>query len=198
MRNSPRTVSPGWVIVARLLLSLVLAAVGPLTVASDEHTGEEPGHTSHEAHLPKGLHEVLIFGGATDDRGEWADTWGAEYGYGFMDNYTVGVFFDRAEGQLRSSVVGLALWANVAKGFSVMFGPALEFLDEAHEEEGDHGSHAEEGSKRQFLARIGVGYSVHVGKRYTLMPVVHADFVEKRVIWVTGLNFGIRFGKTVH
>jgi hypothetical protein len=30
------------------------------------------------------------------------------------------------------------------------------------------------------------------------MPVVHADFVDKKVVWVTGLNFGVRFGKQQH
>jgi hypothetical protein len=198
MTNLPRTVSTGRVILARVLLTIVFAAIGPLAVASDEHPGEEAGQASRGEHSSKGLHEVLIFGGATDDRGEWATTWGAEYGYSFMDNYAVGVFIDRAEGQLRSSVVGMAFWARVVKGFGVMFGPGVEYLDEAHVEDGEDGSHGEEGSNRHFLARFGVGYSFHVGKRYTLMPVVHADFVDKRVIWVTGLNFGIRFGKKVH
>ena len=99
---------------------------------------------------------------------------------------------------MRSTVVGVAFWANVAEGFSVMIGPALEFRDESHDEEGGHGAPSEEASERKFLARIGVGYSFHFGKRYTLMPVVHADFVDKNVVWVTGLNIGFRFGKTVH
>jgi hypothetical protein len=181
-----------------MLLLVVLAAIGPSVAASDEHSDGTAGETSHQTHIPKGLHEVMIFVGATDDRGTWAETWGAEYGYGFMDNYSVGVFFDRADGDLRTTVAGLAFWANVTKGFSVMFGPGVEYLDEAHGEEGEHGSHDEEGSKRKFLARLGVGYSFHVGKRYTLLPVVHADFVDGSVVWVTGVNLGFRFGKTLH
>ena len=198
MKNPSRTVSSYKVTAIPMALLIALVAIGPSAVASDEHAGEEPGHASTGEHRSKGVHEVLIFGGATDDRGEWAGTLGAEYGYSFMDGYAVGAFFDHAGGQLRSSVVGLAFWARVSKGFGVMFGPAVEFLEEAHGEEGDHGTHAEEGPKRHFVARFGVGYAVHVGKRYTLMPVVHADFVDKHVVWVTGLNFGIRFGKKMH
>ena len=198
MTNSSRTVSRGRVIVPRMLLLIVLAAIGPSVAASDEHSDETTGGTSHETQLPKGLHEVMIFVGSTDDRGTWAETLGAEYGYGFMDNYSVGVFFDRAAGDIRSTVVGLSCWANVVKGFVVMFGPGVEYLDEAHAEEGDHGTDGEEGSKRSFLARFGVGYSFHFGKRYTILPVVHADFVEGKVVWVTGVNVGFRFGKTVH
>ena len=198
MTNPSRTVSQGMGIVTRMLLLIVLAAIGPSVAASDEHSDGTTEGTSHETHLPKGLHEVLIFAGATDDRGTWAETWGAEYGYGFMDNYSVSVFFDRAAGDIRSTVAGLAFWANVVKGVVVMFGPGVEYLDEAHAEEGDHGTDGEEGSKRNFLARFGVGYSFHLGKRYTILPVVHADFVEGKVIWVTGVNFGFRFGKTVH
>ena len=198
MTNSSRTVSRGRVIVPRMLLLIVLAAIGPSVAASDEHSDETTGGTSHETQLPKGLHEVMIFVGSTDDRGTWAETLGAEYGYGFMDNYSVGVFFDRAAGDIRSTVVGLACWANLVKGFVVMFGPGVEYLDEAHAEEGDHGTDGEEGSKRSFLARFGVGYSFHFGKRYTILPVVHADFVEGKVVWVTGVNVGFRFGKTVH
>jgi hypothetical protein len=198
MTDSFRTVSQGRVIATRILLLIVLAAIGPSVAATDEHSDGAAGETSHETHLPKGLHEVMIFAGATDDRGTWAETWGAEYGYGFMDNYTVGAFVDRAGGDVRATVVGLAFWANVVKGFVVMFGPGVEYLDEAHSEEGDHGAEGEEGSERNFLARFGVGYSFHVGKRYTVLPVVHADFVEGNVVWVTGVNFGFRFGKTVH
>lgn len=195
MSSSSRIVSPCTVIVVRLLLSILLAAVAPLAVASDEQAGHEPDQASHGRHYTKGMHEVVIFVGATDDRGEWVETFGAEYLYSFMDNYAVGAFLDRAGGELRSSVLGVAFWARVVKGFGVMFGPGIEYLDEAHTEDGGHDTQGEEASKRQFLARFGVGYSFHVGKRYSLMPVVHADFVDGKVVWVTGLNFGIRFGK---
>jgi hypothetical protein len=192
MTNTSRSVSLVRFIVPRMLLLIAVAAIGPFVAASDEHAGEQPGQAVHAEHSTKGLHEVMIFVGATDDRGTWADTWGAEYGYSFMDRYAAGVFFDRAGGDVRSSVVGLAFWANLTKGLYVMFGPGMEYLDEAHAEEGADG---EEGSKRNFLARLGVGYTFHVGKRYSILPVVHADFVDEHVIWVTGVNFGVRFGK---
>lgn len=198
MTSLSRTSFLGTLILTRVLLLIVFAAVGPWVVASDEHADEQPGQASHERHSTKGLHEVLIFFGATDDRGTWADTWGAEYGYSFMDGYAAGVFFDRAEGDVRSSVVGLAFWARLVKGLGLMFGPGVEYLDEAHVEEGDEGAHGEEGSKRHFLARVGLGYSFHVGKRYTIFPVVHADFVDQHIVWVTGVNFGVRFGKKMH
>ena len=140
--------------------------------------------------LAQGSGGLTVF--VTDDRGEWAETLGAEYLYSFMDDYAVGVFLDHAGGELRSSVLGVAFWARLVKGLGVMFGPGIEYLEEAHAEDGGHG---EAGSERQFLARFGAGYSFHVGKRYSLMPVVHADFVDGKVVWVTGLNFGIRFGK---
>jgi len=195
MTDSSRIVSAGSLIVSRLLILIVLAVLGPIAIASDEHAGDEPWVATHGKHDMKGTHEVAIFVGATDDRREWASTWGAEYGYFFMNDYSVGVFLDRAQGDLRSSVVGLAFWARVTKGLMLMFGPGVEYLDEAHGEDGDHG---EEASKRHFLARIGVGYSFHVGKQFTILPVIHADFVDEHVVWVTGVNFGIRFGKKAH
>jgi hypothetical protein len=198
MKNPHRTTFRGGVILTRMLFLILFVAAGPWVGASEEHAEAETGQASHDAHGTKGLHEVMIFLGATDDRGEWANTWGAEYGYSFMDNYAAGVFLDRAEGQLRSSVVGLAFWAHVVKGLGLMFGPGVEFLDEAQAEEAGDESQGEEGSKRQFLARVGLGYSFHVGERYVIFPVVHADFVEEHIVWVTGVNFGIRFGKKAH
>ena len=190
MTDSFRTPSSSSRIATRLLILIVLAVLGPIAIASDE-----PSSATHGERDMKGTHEVAVFVGATDDRREWAPTWGAEYGYFFMNDYSVGVFLDRAQGDLRSSVVGLAFWAHLAKGWMLMFGPGVEFLDEAHGEDGGHG---EEASKRHFLARIGVGYAFHIGKRYTILPVVHADFVDEHVVWVTGANFGIRFGKKAH
>ena len=83
----------------------------------------------------------------------------------------------------------------MVKGLVVNFGPALEFLDEPHSENGDHG---DGGSEREFLARTGIGYAFHVGKRYSVVPTLYADFVDEHVIFVGGVNFGVRFGKKVH
>jgi hypothetical protein len=182
---------------AAIVLTLSVVAFGPATVASEEAGSTHAESASHGGHQPQGRHELLLFLGATDDRGDWAETWGAEYGYRFMDGYYVGAFVDRAQGDIRATVVGAAFWARVVRGFMFMFGPGIEFLDEAHEEQGEHATEGGEASKRHFLARVGTGYAFHVGK-YAIMPVVHADFVDGNIVWVSGVNLGLSFGGKKH
>ena len=198
MNESVRALKRAGALTAASVLTFAVIALGPATVASEE---ADPSHTetsSHGAHQSQGRHELLLFVGATDDRGDWAGTWGAEYGYRFMDHYYVGAFVDRAQGDIRATVVGAAFWARVVRGFGFMFGPGIEFLDEAHEEQGEHAAEGGEASKRHFLARVGTGYAFHVGKRYTILPVVHADFVDGNIVWVSGVSFGLSLGGTKH
>jgi hypothetical protein len=198
MNRSNRTSSAGRLRAVRLLLVIVLATVGPIAAASDEHGGEQTAEATHGKHSSKGMHELALFLGTADDRGEWADAWGAEYGYSFMDNYVVGAFLERAEGNLRTSVVGVSFWARVVGSLGATFGTGVEFLDEAHGTEGEGEAQGEGDSKRHFFARTGLAYTVHLGKRYFILPVINADFVDEHIVMVGGVSFGIQFGKKAH
>ena len=47
--------------------------------------------------------------------------------------------------------------------------------------------------RRSFVFRIGVGYDIHIGESFGIMPAINLDFVNNEEVWVYGLNFTYGF-----
>jgi hypothetical protein len=145
---------------------LIVVLVGGVATASEERG-----------------HEVAVFVGVTDDRGEYA--------YLFTERMAVGAFFDKAEGDLRATVLGGLFYFHPTRRVVLVVGPGVEWLDPPASD-GAHGSeHAE--SETEFLIRVGALYDFPLSKRVALLPAIYADFVNSEVIWVGGIELVYRF-----
>jgi len=102
----------------------------------------------------------------------------------------VGAFVDYAGGELRNAVLAPM----------VVFWPGLGNLQllaaagvESHQgrDGGGHQKSGESGGTDKdatyFLVRLGIGYDIHLGESFGLVPNLNLDFVNNEKVWVYGL-----------
>ena len=159
-------------------------------VAEDAETVEHEGeHSSH--HVRDFKNEVAVFLGGTDEPGHGTElTWGLDYKRRIAERWAVGVFFDYAGGELRNAVLApmVAFWPGLGK-LQLLAGAGVEFHRGSdgggHQKSGEGGGTDEDAT--YFLLRLGVGYDIHLGESFGLVPVVNLDFVNNERVWVYGL-----------
>jgi hypothetical protein len=153
-----------------------------------EHEGE---HSSH--HVRDFKNEVAVFLGGTDEHGHGTElTWGLDYKRRIAYRWAVGVLFDYAGGELRNAVLApmVAFWPGVGK-LQLLAAAGVEShqgRDGGGHQKSDEGGGTDEDAT-YFLFRLGIGYDIHLGESFGLVPVVNLDFVNNEKVWVYGLAF---------
>ncbi len=157
-----------------------------------EH-GEEDGHSegSSTHHGRDHMNEVAVFLGATKESGHDTEfTWGLDYKRRIADRWAVGLIFDDAGGDLRNSIIApsISYWPGLGN-LQLLGAAGVEYHNgrssDGHEK-ADHGDEADE-DETYFLVRLGVGYDIHLGESFGLVPQVNLDFVNHEEVWVYGV-----------
>lgn len=85
----------------------------------------------------------------------------------------------------------------VWEGIDLFAGPGVEFAEEEEEDGEDHDDGEEGGDSdawdATFLIRVGVGYAIELGERYSFSPSVAVDFIGRERAFVYGADFSIKF-----
>jgi hypothetical protein len=151
-----------------------------------EHEGEQSSHHSR-AHL----NEVAVFLGGTDEPGHDTEfTWGLDYKRRIAERWAVGALFDYAGGGQRNSVVApmVAFWPGLGN-LQLLAAAGVEFHQGGdgggHQKSGEGGGTDEDAT--YFLFRLGIGYDIHLGGSFGLVPNLNVDFVNNEKVWVYGL-----------
>jgi hypothetical protein len=188
------------------MLVTALAAAPAVVGADDEGHGStesEPGVAirGHDHEIEHGRahnNELALFLGATDEHGHDAEfTWGADYKRRVAERWAVGVLFDYAGGELRNYVVApmVAYWPGLGN-LQLLAAPGIEYHDGRGGDaqlEADPGHHDIDEDHTYFLFRLGLGYDIHLGERFGVVPNVNLDFVNGEEVWVYGLAFTYGF-----
>ena len=188
------------------LLMLALVAVQAVAVENDdeqdarkaehgdpaEHAAKDEHEGEHSSHHPRDFrNEVAIFVGGTDEHGHGTElTWGLDYKRRVAERWAVGVLFDYAGGELRNAVLApmVAFWPGLGN-IQLLAAAGVEF-HQGRDGGGDQKSGEGGGSDNDatyFLFRLGIGYDIHLGESFGLVPVVNLDFVNNEKVWVYGL-----------
>ena len=102
----------------------------------------------------------------------------------------MGVLFDYAGGELRNAVLApmVAFWPGLGN-LQLMAAVGVESHQGrdggGHQKSGEGGGTDEDAT--YFLVRLGVGYDIHLGESFGLVPSVNLDFVNNEEVWVYGL-----------
>lgn len=151
-----------------------------------EHEGEDSSH-----HLRDHLNEVAVFLGGTDEQGHDTEfTWGLDYKRRIAERWAVGALFDYAGGGLRDAVVApmVVFWPGLGN-LQLLAAAGVEFHQGrdggGHQKSGEGGGSDEDAT--YFLFRLGIGYDIHLGESFGLVPTVNLDFVNNEEVWVYGL-----------
>ena len=102
----------------------------------------------------------------------------------------MGVLFDYAGGELRNAVLAplVAFWPGLGN-LQLLAAAGVEFHQGrgggGHQKSGEGGGTDKDAT--YFLVRLGVGYDIHLGERFGLIPTVMLDFVNNEEVWVYGL-----------
>ena len=159
-------------------------------VAEDAETVKHEGeHSSH--HVRDFKNEVAVFLGATDEPGHGTElTWGLDYKRRIAERWAVGVLFDYAGGEQRNAVLApmVAYWPGLGN-LQLMAAAGVEFHQgrdgDGHQKSGEDGGSNEDAT--YFLFRLGIGYDIHLGESFGLVPNLNLDFVNNEKVWVYGL-----------
>jgi hypothetical protein len=190
-----------------LLLSFVAAVLLPV---SDIEAAQSP------AQVPVAGQEEADAEGEAETRNEIALIVAGTYedlGSEDAENYfTIGAKYQREISSL-IAVAGVFEYLNTKpaavlvfpvhfrpwKGLDIFAGPGVEFSDEEEDDEDgeDHDAGDEGGNSGDwdatFLIRVGVGYAIEFGERYSLSPSVALDFIGREQALVYGADFSIKF-----
>jgi len=151
-----------------------------------EHEGEQSSH-----HVRDFKNEVAVFLGGTDEPGHGTElTWGFDYKRRITDRWAVGAFLDYAGGEQRNAVIApmVAFWPGLGK-LQLLAGAGVEYhqgRDGGGRQKSGEGDGTDEDAT-YFLLRLGVGYDIHLGESFGIVPVVNLDFVNNERVWVYGL-----------
>lgn len=158
-----------------LALFLLVGCSTAVTYRSDEPVEEESEFARHA---------VSLFVGGTHEEEDTAATLGLDYVYHPAERFGVGVFIDRALGDIRTLVLGAAVFVH-----------PIENLEGLGFNVGIGGEQEKSGGERKWhaLVRLGTYYELELGEGWFLAPTVMVDFTERTQILVFGFNLGLRF-----
>ena len=194
-----RVVGVGLLILALVAVPAVAVDIDDENDAREEEHGEVAEYAEavehegeHSSHHPRDFkNEVAVFVGGTDEHGHGTElTWGVDYKRRIAERWAVGVLFDYAGGEQRNAVLApmVAFWPGLGN-LQLMAAAGVEFHQ--GRDGGGHQKSAEGGGTDDdatyFLFRLGIGYDIHLGESFGLVPVVNLDFVNNEKVWIYGL-----------
>lgn len=129
-------------------------------------------------------HHLALFagGGVETESGESSRAgfaFGLVYEYRFHENWGIGAAVDAlGQSTIRDSAVAVPVSFHLTEHWRLFAGPGAEFTDDGNE----------------FLIRMGVGYEIPLGGKWTIAPEFSADFIEGgRKVFIGGLSLGYEF-----
>jgi opacity protein-like surface antigen len=176
-----------------LFLAAALCAMPTMTLAAEEHgDAHGDGHSSH-------LHHVSLTVGAADNGhlDETGFSVGAEYRYALNERFAIGPMLDYTtyDHENTTLLVAALFWRPDGGRFQLFGGPGVEFVDAEHHASPETPvplASAEDEDDSEFAFRIGAGYDVPLG-RFSLTPLISADFIDGHTTWVYGIALGFGF-----
>lgn len=173
---------------------VVPIASGSEIAEENEHSQHEEGaHGSHATHR----HHFSIAGAATYsfEEDEAHPTVGLDYVYRLRvweGRVGIGAFGEAIFAEHTEGIIGLPVYVYPYKGLSLFAGPGVEIVTEESEADGEeHGSGSD--TEAKFLFRFGIGYSVELGKGFSIMPNIDIDLVRENPALVFGVGLGKSF-----
>jgi len=154
-----------------------------------ENVEQEGEHSSHHSRDFK--NEVALFLGGTEEHGHDTEfTWGLDYKRRIAERWAVGALFDYAGGDLRNAVLApMVAFLPGLGNLQLLAAAGVEFHQGrgggGHQKSGEAGEADQDAT--YFLFRVGVGYDIHLGESFGLVPTINLDFVNNEEVWVYGL-----------
>jgi hypothetical protein len=182
---------------AGLWLAAALYMAPAVTLAAEEHSDAHgDGHAGHP-------HHVSLTVGAADNGhlDETGFSVGAEYRYALNERFAIGPMLDYTtyDHENTTLLVAALFWRPDGGRFQLFGGPGVEFVDAEHHASPvtpvPLSSAANEGGDSddsEFAFRLGAGYDVPLG-RFSLTPLISADFIDGHTTWVYGVGLGFGF-----
>ena len=102
----------------------------------------------------------------------------------------MGVLFDYAGGELRNAVLApmVGFWPGLGN-LQLLAAARVEFHrgrnGGGHQKSGEGGGTDKDAA--YFLFRLGIGYDIHLGESFGLVPNLNLDFVNNEKVWIYGL-----------
>jgi hypothetical protein len=179
---------------AWLLCLLLLALPAREVAGAQSHDEEEPSHG--EAHEHR--HEATFVLGGTYESTEEASffTLGDDYEFRVHPRLGIGGTVEYLTG-LDAVVLVIPVTVHLYRGLAVYGGPGWELEPRRSGEEESHGENhtAGEGGGNEtfFLARIGIQYGFEFGSRYSILPTVAFDFIDKEEEVGKAVVYAVKF-----
>ena len=170
-----------------IYIILLMAMLGNINLQAQSETHESvKDHSTHSYQ-----NEIAVFIGATSqsERPGTHFTLGADYLRLISPDapWALGIYGEAIFAEHTEWVAGVTVLYLVTDKFWLRTGPGVEILQEAVE-----GSHDQTEKKTEFLYRVGMGYSFHLGG-LTIAPSLDFDFVRHHDALVWGINVGKAF-----
>jgi hypothetical protein len=160
-------------VIGRTLLAAALVqGVTAAAPASELQEGEAGVHHRHE---------VAFFMGAAirdDEETESGFALGLEYQYRLHRLLGVGALAEGELGDLRDLLLVAPISFHPWRGLRLVVAPGAEIPNEGSTE---------------FALRLGAGYKIPLGGRFTLVPEFNADLIEGHPTYVFGANLAVGF-----
>jgi hypothetical protein len=177
-------------------------AHGPTGESTEVGQGEHAGHEAHGEH-PKNALALFLGGTLETAEDETFFTIGGEYERHLADRWAVQLVVEHVndfDAWVVVAPVGFRvvdkLWISAGPGLETEpRRPGLEEHDGGHEIDPHGEEHPlephEEADGSFFLWRFGLGYSIHLGETFAVMPTFALDVVREHGEWVEAWVFGV-------
>jgi hypothetical protein len=150
--------------VVAVCTTLALAAQ---PVMAQETEGEDAVEWAEE-----GRHELGLFLGVTDKKGDTGFSVGLDYEYRLSEMFGIGGFLEYTGSDFRDGIVGVPFYVHPWKELKLVAAPGVEI-------------EAEDGSE-SFLVRVGAEYGFGIGRGFEIAPALYLDFTSEDVAIVAG------------
>lgn len=143
---------------------------------------EEGAGAAHPAMI---RHDLALFVGVTEDRGEDEFTLGLEYEYRILSWFGAGGLVDFVFGEVRARLTCLAAYFRPTHRLKLSLAPGVEHFANTARDKGE----------TAFALRVGAAYDFEITERFYLAPTLSLDFVDGETLWIGGLDFGFKLGE---
>ena len=151
-----------------------------------EHVAPAAALASESQEAEAGVHHrhkvALFLGAAIRDEHEHETesgfALGVEYQYRLHRFLGVGALAEGALGEFRDVLLIAPISFHPWRGLRLVVAPGAEIPNEGSTE---------------FALRLGAGYKIPIGGRFTLIPEFNADLIEGTPTYVFGANFAVGF-----
>jgi len=160
------------VICRTLIAAALVQGVAAAALASESQEAEAGVHHRHEV--------AVFLGAAIRDEHETESGFalGVEYQYRLHRFLGVGALAEGALGEFRDVLLIAPISFHPWRGLRLVVAPGAEIPNEGSTE---------------FALRLGAGYKIPLGGRFTLLPEFNADLIDGHPTYVFGASFAVGF-----